>query len=222
MVTYGVGLLSSIHQVAERATRMRISILALAFAAALPVGAAAEVSWLGDRTVQQRLAAGEIVIRADVEPDAQRGRIAAAIRINAPPESIWSVLTDCEHASAFVPGLKRCRLIEHAADGSHDLIEHEVKYSWLMPTIRCVLRANYQRPLRLDFHRIDGDMREEEGSWRLERQAGSRATIVEYRLYVDPGFWIPQALVRHSLRVELPAALAALRSRVEAAARAPR
>jgi len=201
---------------------MRTTIVGVLFAALLPAWAAGQTaSWLTDHDAK-RLAAGEIVVRADVEDRAQRGHVAAAIRINAPPEAVWKVLTDCEHAPAFVPGLKRCRLLERSADGSHDLIEHEVRYSWLMPTIRSVLRADYQRPLRMDFRRVGGDMKDEEGSWRLERQAEGQATIVEYRLYVDPGFWIPQALVRHSLRVELPAALQALRARVESAARARR
>jgi hypothetical protein len=41
---------------------------------------------------------------------------------------------------------------------------------------------------------------------------------VEYQLHVDPGFWIPRVLVRHSLRTELPAALAAVRTRAESTA----
>jgi hypothetical protein len=39
--------------------------------------------------------------------------------------------------------------------------------------------------------------------------------VVEYDVYVDPGFWIPKALVTRSLRKDLPAALAGLRDRVE-------
>ena len=42
---------------------------------------------------------------------------------------------DSEHAPQFIPGLKRCRRIQVAADGTWELIEREVKFSWLMPTI---------------------------------------------------------------------------------------
>jgi hypothetical protein len=41
------------------------------------------------------------------------------------------------------------------------------------------------------------------------------ATVVEYQMYLDPGFWIPQALVNRTLRKDVPAALAGLRERVE-------
>jgi hypothetical protein len=39
--------------------------------------------------------------------------------------------------------------------------------------------------------------------------------VVEYEMYLDPGFWIPQWLVTRTLRKDLPAALSGLRERVE-------
>ena len=50
-----------------------------------------------------------------------------------------------------------------------------------------------------------------------QRTADGRCTDVEYELYLDPGFWIPQVLVTRSLRKDLPAALGGLRARVEMA-----
>jgi hypothetical protein len=182
----------------------------------LPQLALAQLSpWVGEHDVRDRLAAREVIVRADADESKPRGRVVAAIRINAAPELIWRVLTDCQGAPAFVPGLKGCHVLQRAPDGAPDLIEHEVKYSWLMPTIRSVLHADYHPPGRIDLHRIRGDLKDEEATWLLERVEGSQATLVEYRLYIDPGFWIPQSLVRRSLRIELPAALRALRTHAE-------
>jgi hypothetical protein len=124
-------------------------------------------------------------------------------------------MTDCRQAAAFVPGLKRCRRIGGAANGRWEDIEQEVRYSWLLPSVRYVFRAEYDRPRRIDFHRLSGDLKEEEGEWSLTRTADGRSTDVEYELYLDPGFWIPQVLVTRSLRKDLPAALGGLRERVE-------
>ena len=190
--------------------------LAAWLAVCLPQLALAQLSpWVGEDDVRNRLAAREVIVRADADESKPRGRVVAAIRINAAPKLIWQVLTDCQGAPAFVPGLKGCRVLERAPDGAPDLIEHEVKYSWLMPTIRSVLQAEYHPPGRIDLHRIRGDLKDEEATWLLERVEGSEATLVEYRLYIDPGFWIPQSLVRRSLRIELPAALRALRTHTE-------
>ncbi len=90
-----------------------------------------------------------------------------------------------------------------------------MKYSWLLPTFHSVFRADYQRPSRIDFRRIAGDMKEERGAWLLEPAGGDVATLLEYQLYVEPGFWVPGPLTRHWVYKELPAALSALRSRAE-------
>ena len=195
---------------------MRSVRLAAWLAVCLPQLALAQLSpWVGEDDVRNRLAAREVIVRADADESKPRGRVVAAIRINAAPKLIWQVLTDCQGAPAFVPGLKGCRVLVRAPDGAPDLIVHEVKYSWLMPTIRSVLHADYHPPGRIDLHRIRGDLKDEEATWLLERVEGSEATLVEYRLYIDPGFWIPQSLVRRSLRIELPAALRALRTHAE-------
>ena len=94
-------------------------------------------------------------------------------------------------------------------------LEHEVRYSWLLPTVRYVFRADYDRPHRIDFRRISGDLKEEEGTWLFTPTADGAATVVEYEVYVDPGFWIPQALVAHTLRRDIPAVLTGLRECVE-------
>jgi Polyketide cyclase / dehydrase and lipid transport len=194
----------------------------------LPIATQAEAVWIVDQTVQQQLAAGKVAVRIQFEDDQARIHVQAAVKISASPETIWRVLTDCDHASSFIPGVKRCRRVQSAPDDSWEIIEHEAKYSWLMPAVTSVIRAEYKRPDRIDFQRIGGDLKQEDGNWVLEPASAPEtapgesseadadpATIVEYDLHVDPGFWVPRVLLRHSLRSELPAALTALRQRAE-------
>jgi ribosome-associated toxin RatA of RatAB toxin-antitoxin module len=179
-------------------------------------GWSAPSGWVDDPTVQQELASGQVAVRIAFQDDGSRMRVHAAVKVHATPEAIWRVLTDCEHAPNFVPGVKRCHRVQTAPDGSWDIVEQEAKYSWLMPPITCVIRAEYKRPQRIDFKLISGDLKAQEGHWTLDDPAGPEATVVEYELQVDPGFWIPRVLLRHSLRTELPAALKAVRTRSEA------
>jgi uncharacterized protein YndB with AHSA1/START domain len=178
--------------------------------------AAAQSPWVDDPAVQQQLAAGEVVVATSaIDPAHPRGRVRAAVRINAPPETIWSAVTDCREALAFVPGLRRCRRLDGAPDGSWQDVEHEMRISWLLPSVRYVFRAWYERPYRIDFHRISGDLKQEEGTWLLTRTPDGAGTVVEYEVYIDPGFWIPQALMKLSLRRDIPAVLVGLRACVE-------
>jgi hypothetical protein len=126
-------------------------------------------------------------------------------------------MTDCKQAPLFVPGLKRCSRIAGAADGSWEDFEQVVQYSWFLPTVRYVVRAAYDRPRRIQFRRISGDLKDEEGSWLLTPTPDGSATLVQYEVYVDPGFWVPQVLVTRTLRMDLPAALAGLRDRAQSA-----
>lgn len=177
----------------------------------------AQGAWLAAPELQQRLAAGEVVVQSATAsaPSGPRGGVRAAVRIRAPAAMIWSVITDCRQTLLFVPGLRRCRSVGRAPDGRWEDIEHEVRFSWFFPTVRYVFRAEYEPPYRIDFHRISGDLKKEEGTWRLTPSADGSATVVEYEMYLDPGFWIPQALVSRSLRKDLPAALLKLRDCVE-------
>jgi hypothetical protein len=196
-----------------------VALITLALACVQPHAAAAAVpgGWTADPEVRRRLTAGEVVVQAGsaIDPDHPRGRVRAAVLIRARPEAIWGVMTDCRQTPLFVPGLRRCRRLEGAPDGRWDDIEHEIRYSWYMPTVRYVFRADYDRPHRIDFHRISGDLKQEEGTWLLTPTPDGAATLVEYEMYLDPGFWIPQLLVNRSLRKDLPAILTGLRQRVE-------
>jgi hypothetical protein len=183
-----------------------------------------QASWVNDQTVQQELAAGQVAVRVAFEDDQERMQVHAAVKIHASPETVWRVLTDCDHAASFIPGVKRCRRVQSAPDGSWDIVEQEAKYSWLMPAITTVIRADYKRPERIDFKRISGDLKAEDGHWMLVDPPPPKAsdtqesTLVEYELHVEPGFWIPRFLLRHSLRTELPAVLKAVRTRSESLA----
>jgi uncharacterized protein YndB with AHSA1/START domain len=202
---------------------LRLTAIGLALGTFLPIVTWAQTAWVDDLAVQQQLTAGQVAVRFAFDGNESHIRLHAAVKINAPPEVIWRVLTDCEHAASFIPGLKRCTRMQSAPDGSWELFEQEAKYSWLMPAVTTVFRADYKKPRRIDFRRISGDLKDEVGTWLIEEDPrkttaaplAPHATIVEYVLYVDPGFWIPRVLARHSLHSELPAALTALRARAE-------
>ena len=201
----------------HRTLKPALIMLAVARLLLDPAAAAAPGDWAQSPGVQRQLAGGEVVVQSTSagDPEHPRGRVRAAVLIRAQPEAIWAVVTDCREALRFVPGLKLCRRIDGAPNGRWADIEQEIAYSWYLPTVHNVLRADCDRPHRIDFHRISGDLKQEEGSWLLTQTPDGGATLVEYEMSLDPGFWIPQWLVNRTLRKDLPAALEGLRERVE-------
>ena len=160
-----------------------------------------------------RLAKGEVVVR--VEPSDGQGneRVQAAILIDGPAEPIWKIINDCRQTTEFISGLKGCRVLQQ--DGSGDLIEHRMQISKLLPEVKYIFRAEYQRYRRIDFKRMSGDLKEFEGSWVLEPiDRGKPQTLVIYSIFLDAGLLLPQWAVQMILRQDLPEILLALRNRV--------
>jgi Polyketide cyclase / dehydrase and lipid transport len=140
-------------------------------------------------------------------------RSSATIKIHAPRETVWAVLTSCEEQLVMVPGLTACEVIDTAPDGSWQLIGQAVDYSWLVPKVTYVLRARYDYPAHIDIERESGDLRMLKSAWHLE--ADGEFTVVSYSLEVNCGFWVPRWLVRVALKRDLPKMLGTLRTRSE-------
>ena len=155
---------------------------------------------------------GEVLIGSEKSRQGHGGRVVAAILIDSPVEPIWEIMVDHERAPEFVPGLRDCRILERDEEG--ELLEHRVKLSWFLPEMTYVFRAWYRVHERIDFKRVGGDLKALEGSWFFEETSNGTETILRYSVYVDPGFLVPQWLVRPLLKGELSNLLRAVRRRV--------
>ncbi len=193
-------------------------ILAASLLYLAPAGAAGPSdAWLESGAVQARLASGAVALNTIVNGKASGGTVEAAIRIHASAREIWPFITQCRYAAWLIPGLKSCRTLETAPDGSWADIEHVIQYSSFTPAMHSVFRAEFHPPYRMDFHRIGGNLKHEVGSWNLLPSAGDATTVV-YRVSLQPGFWIPRFVVRRTLREQLPAALRSLRKHAQESA----
>ena len=66
------------------------AMLALVLALLEPAAAAAQSAWVADPAIQQRLAAGEVVVATSaIDPAHPRGRVRAAVRIAAAPDAVF-------------------------------------------------------------------------------------------------------------------------------------
>lgn len=142
-----------------------------------------------------------------------KGWVEALVLIDAPAETIWHFMTDCEEAVAFVPELTGCEVLDSGKNW--EIIRHDVKWIWFLPKISYVFRAEYQKNRHIDFERIDGDLRDVKGSWHLYPLNKGRQTAVSYGVYIDPGFFLPQWIVRQVVKMQLPNLLSALRMQAQ-------
>lgn len=179
------------------------AVLALALATALPARA-----FDFDARAESALQLGRPFVEVRPDPDGESGLIQAAIDIDAPPQVVWSVITDCELAPKMVESLKSCRILQRDPSGLWDIRE-DVSKMGLLPSVRNVFRSDYDPPRAVRFHRVAGDLKVFEGEWRIEPAV--RGVRVYYESRVSAPFRVPGPISRLALRYEVPRALLALR-----------
>jgi ribosome-associated toxin RatA of RatAB toxin-antitoxin module len=167
-----------------------------------------------------RVAAREIVIRATLDKGDRKGTVRAAVLIHAAPSIVFRAMTRCEDALQFVPHLKTCRVRDQAADGSWQLVEHDVDFGWFAPRIHYVFRADLTADQRIDFRQVSGDFKANSGAWEFEPSADGATTLLRYHAFIDPPGFIPNWMARSTFKRDMPLMLADLRRRCEAQQRA--
>jgi hypothetical protein len=171
-----------------------------------------DLAWI-DRAA---LDAGEVVV--------ETGKVAplvvsidVAVKIDAPREAIWRVLTSCEIAPEYVPNVVDCTLVETFDDGRSELFRQRLKPAFFIPAFDHVFRLDYMPYSRIDVSRIGGLIKHMEGTWwLLESEPGT--VLLVHHLELDPGLPVPRFIVRSALRRDLPRVLAAVRDRAEGGA----
>lgn len=191
----------------------RLQAIALACALGCP-GAAGALELSSDDV--HRLKMREAVVRvAPDETGEADGVIEAVIDVAAPPSAVWAVMLDCQRALAFVEGLRSCRVVERAADGTWDVREHKTKWLSFMPELRSVFKSSYVPERSIHFARVAGDLKFLEGDWLLEPLNGTTATRLKYSARVGMSLPLPGMLLRAALEEDVPARLKALRTEAE-------
>lgn len=202
-------------------TRAAVAIVLLAQALLAPAYGGESADWTLGPSELARLRDGEVLVAAEVANDRSSSDVRAAVQIHATPERVFRTLTDCPHALLFVPHLEHCTVLETAADGSWEVVEHKIHYGWFMPHAQYVFHADYERFERIRISNVRGDFREHHGLWEFRPIEGGSATLVTYRVHLVPRFFVPRLIMRSMLRRDLPELMKGLRVQAEAGSKDP-
>ncbi len=199
-----------------RRTSVGLAVLAAAVFLAGPV-----LAWAPNARVQRALLSGQSW--AEVLPAADgAGLIHAAIDIAVPPRVVWAVMTDCKMAARLIATLTSCKVVEGDRDRGWDVREQITRGNLFVPAIRNLVRNDYQPFSLIRFHRVGGDLKVEEGEWRLEPLDGGAGTRVIYVNRVAARIVAPAFLVRAGMKRDTPKVLLNLRRECLAANRRSR
>jgi ribosome-associated toxin RatA of RatAB toxin-antitoxin module len=163
-----------------------------------------------------KLEARGVVMRPTLDAAQRRGTVRAAVLIDSPPGVAFEMMTRCAEALAYVPHLRVCRVRDRAADGSWEIVEHEIDFGWYAPRVKWTFRAEFEPDYAITFRQVSGDFKTNEGRWEFEPVANGTRTLLRYRATIDPPGFVPNWLARSTYNKELPQMLTNLRKRCEA------
>lgn len=135
------------------------------------------------------------------------------VHVKAKPEQVWQLLADYDNAQYIFPCLKKCRLVKDR--GRSKLVEQEISPKGVPGSFAYVLEIKETVNKRQEWHRISGDFHEVDGFWQLDQTDDGAGTLVTYASYVNGGFFIPQALIKRQVRIDIPSVMATLKAHVE-------
>ena len=154
--------------------------------------------------------------------DRRQRKIQACIQLPYNPEQIWSVLTDYEALSDFIPNLASSSRCEHPEGGIR--IEQIGTQSALMLkfSARVVLDMEEIFPHQIKFEMVEGDFNAFHGDWQISPQSPSEhsstqppMTTLTYSVQVWPKRTMPILAVEKRLSKDLPTNLLAIRQRLD-------
>ena len=130
-------------------------------------------------------------------------RVEGAIKIKAAPKDIWAILIDCKRGPTFLPGLKKCEMLEISPDKNWDIRRHTNKISSLIPKTISEFKNEYAYPDRITFSRTGGDLKALNGTWTMRASDDKTHTILSYQADMTVKSALPDSMLRKASRKRL-------------------
>lgn len=126
--------------------------------------------------------------------------------IDAPPATVWNVLTDYPNMKKILPGYTYSRLLQ--SNGREKKVDLILKLNPITPELRYQVTFLEERHLnRILIQRISGDFDDMSGSYKLAALNNGSQTHLVYDLQIDFGVPIPGLgfLLRNKAEADLVA-----------------
>jgi hypothetical protein len=159
----------------------------------------------------KKLEAGEVLMDSTVE-GSKLPFVQGKILIHSHPDKIWNIIANPLEATKTQKHIKKYRFLKDTP--SNSVLDCQVEVASFLPRFNYVVESNYDPFRRIEFWRVGGALKDFRGYWLLEPRDNGTKTLLTYAMYLDPGFFVPQWIIRQGLRRELPETLDGIRARV--------
>lgn len=152
---------------------------------------------------EARLAAGEILVEGRPLPGSDVPQAVARAVVDAPPEKVWAVVSDCARYQSTMPGILESKLVSsnRKPDGSEIRVCRVVTdlpfpFDDLVSVTRGVHVVEPGRLWQRSWTLVEGDYERNNGSWRVEPfGTDGRRSLVTYIVHAKPKMALPTSMI---------------------------
>ncbi|MBS1994450.1 MAG: SRPBCC family protein [Cyanobacteria bacterium SZAS LIN-2] len=145
--------------------------------------------------------------------------VTGKILINESPERVWPIMVNpFEFRGRISPRVKKVEVVTDEANLSVMKMTMDTSPLPFLPQLSYTVESRYEKTEKgghIEFRRVGGMIRDFRGYWDMAPADGGAKTELTYSMYIDPGFFVPQFIVREGVKGELPRTLTALRKRIK-------
>lgn len=138
--------------------------------------------------------------------------VVGRVKIPAPPDRVWVVMAN---PYEFEQKISPKSHVEKVHQDTPDVSVITARIDCIFRPIHYTVESKYEHRRKITFHALSGDLRDFRGAWEITPADDGASCYVTFGMFVQPNLPIPQFLIRHAIRAELPHTLNALRERVE-------
>ncbi len=133
--------------------------------------------------------------------------------IAASPARVMAVLTDFEAYPDFLPWVQAVTVLRRERGAEHEAWEARFDLLVVRP-LSFVLRLERTGQGELSWTLVEGTLRANDGSWRLESLPDGAGTQVAWEVELRPGSYVPNNILASLRERELPDLLSRVATRV--------
>jgi ribosome-associated toxin RatA of RatAB toxin-antitoxin module len=130
----------------------------------------------------------------------------------------FAIITDFDKYPQWFSAIEHTQVLSRWPDGLAKRVEYRIDMK--LKSIRYVLEYTYDKPTRLDWKSVDGDVEAIAGSYLFEK-LGPKRSRVTCRQAVSLGFWVPGPLRKIMERHALQQSVLEFKDAAEHAAKKP-
>ncbi len=163
-----------------------------------------------------RLEKGEILVKTQAVKGSDIPRIVVRGVIEAPPEKVWEIISNCGNYHRTMPRIESSKLVKKSGDKVTCKVEIDLPFP-MSNLIATTIATHTERPdgFSREWKLVEGDYNFNEGSWVLSWfKSDPNRTMVVYTVHAEPKNAVPDWMREKAQKSSMPGVIERLREEV--------